>query len=657
MGKSALRKIIDLSNLSEEDVLKLNVNLAKAETSDSHRGFASAMKNAGLAGTSLRIQDSLEARQPEVKSELVETESTEEVEETIEEPIAEEAAKAAEPVEEVVQEPEEVVEPVAEEVEKATSEAKDQPVITAELLQQFVNQSVKAAIAPLHSELEAAKAEATALEQKLSAKDAELATAKQSQETLDGLGRLLGKTESSSEKKMTEFPNVNKHTSIHSDKVEGRLAEFMQTRDASNVQYRYTSKGNPIPTYPTNDVDRFTAEIRNDPKAFRSYMDELTAYGKKSGMFRGTRMVSQGEMRAATTSADIPGGFLEVLSSIMRVSARPGLVFWQFPATIHRYDRAEGEVIDIPRAAYPAIATDSTQRLLSGGGTYVPIDNSNQRVRTGLVKMILNEYGRGRSEAPPISIPTFVEAFSMIPLMRILERDLFYDYYNWEDLIIREQWRRTSQTLYNNSDAVVTTAAGVNAGGTMTRRFLSAVYTRLANARVVPLPDGNYGLVTNPTALMQLKNDMDKFWLVPEPSAVRELTNMMLSDYPAGEDIRLEGYQGLYEGFHIWSTNSFANGAAGTEGVANETNGDSGTSTVRTSYAFGGFASGRGIGGAGVQILFDEKTDFGRVDRAIWQSYEAHGPLDVDATGYGDVSDVPQETRVYKIQTFDVATT
>jgi hypothetical protein len=78
---------------------------------------------------------------------------------------------------------------------------------------------------------------------------------------------------------------------------------------------------------------------------------------------------------------------------------------------------------------------------------------------------------------------------------------------------------------------------------------------------------------------------------------------------------------------------------------------------VRTSYAFGGMASGRGIGGSGVQILFDEKTDFGRMDRAIWQSYEAHGPLDVDATGYNDTSDIPQETRVFKVNTFDVALT
>jgi hypothetical protein len=266
--------------------------------------------------------------------------------------------------------------------------------------------------------------------------------------------------------------------------------------------------------------------------------------------------------------------------------------------------------------------------------------------------MILNEYGRGRSEAPPISIPTFVEQHSMIPLMGLLKRDLFYDYYNWEDLIIREQWGRTSQNYWNNNGEVATASSGVTAGGQLNRDFLGACYTRLANARVVPLPDGNYGLVTHPTGMRQLRKSLETLFEAPSVEQIRELTNMMLTDYPAGEDIRLEGYQGLYEGFHIWSTNSFSNGGAGTEGVTSETV-DSVTHVVRTSYAFGGFASGRGIGGAGVQILFDEKTDFGRIDRAIWQSYEAHGPLDVDATGYGDTSDVPQETRVFKLKTTD----
>lgn len=646
MGKSALRKIIDLSNLSEEDVLKLNVNLAKAETSDSHRGFASAMKTAGLSGTSLRIQDSLEQRNVSLETveEVIETESEDEV--------VEATKSEVEEVVEEAQEPEIASEPVVAEVEKSAPVVQDvQPVITPELLEQFVQSSVANAIQPLQSELEKSQAKAAQLEQELTA-------ARQSESVLQGLGKLLGKSESTPEKKatMNSFPAVNTKTSIHSDRLQGRLAEFMEVRDSSNVQYRQTSKGL-VPMYPTYKLDSWMSELRQDKRQFKAFLeDELTNFGRQHGLFRGNKMITEGERRAATTASNIPGGFLEVLSSIMRTNARPGLVMWQFPTTVHQFEKGEGDTVVVPRAAYPATATDSNERLLSGAGTYVSIDASNQNVNTGLVRLNLNEYGRGRSEAPPIAIPTFVESYSMLPLLSLLQRDLFYDYYNWEDLIIREQWRPTSKVYYNNGDEIVTTAAAVGSGGQMTRKFLGAVYTKLANDRVIPLPDGNYGLVTNPTAIRQLKNSLDQYWLAPTAEEIQDLTNMFLMEYPNGEDLRIQGYKGLYEGFHIFETNSFANGGTGTEGVLNESVNSGGTvttGTMRTSYAFGFAASARAIGGTGVQILFDEKTDFGRLDRAIWQSYESHGPLDVDAAGYGESGANAQETRVFRVCTSD----
>lgn len=627
MAKSNLRTIIDLSNINPEEAAKIGINLAKSQEQEHNRGFATAVKNAGLA-TSLKIQDSVEKRESELPE------------------ISEEEAEEVEEVRNIR----------IEEVDDSTTEVDPQPSqetksestsLTPEMLREFLNQSVENAIAPLKQQLDQVEQEKETLKSQLS-------EAKQSQNILEGLGKLIGKSETTPQKgSSVDFPNVNTKLSPNRDRIDGRLAEFMSVRDASGVKYRQGPKGS-VPMYPTYKVDSWMSELKKDRKAFRDFLEnEMTDFGKKHGFFRGSRMVTEGEMRAATTASDIPGGFLEVLSSIMRINARPGLVFWQFPVTVHQYDRGEGDTIQIPRAAYPAIATDSNERLLSGGNTYVPIDNSNQRVRTGIVRMNLNEYGRGRSEAPPISIPTFVEQYSMLPLMRILERDLFYDYYNWEDLIIREQWRPTSKAYYNSADEVVTAASSVTVGGQLTRKFLGAVYTKMANDRVVPLPDGNYGLVTNPTAIRQLKNDMDQYWLTPTEDQLQDLTNMFLLDYPNGEDLKIQNYRGLYEGFHIFETNSFANGGAGTEGVATETDGNSDSLTFRTSYAFGYAASGRGMGGSGVQILFDEKTDFGRIDRAIWQSYEAHGPLDVDATGYNDTSDVPQETRVFKVVTSD----
>ncbi len=627
---SNLRKIVDLSNLSDEEKMKLYGNLEKAGVQEHNKGFAIAASRAGIA-SSLTIQDSIKDAAPKTITEEVAEETSEEIEDEV-------VSKSVEPEAEEIP-----VEPV---VEKSSPEETSQPAITAEVLKEFLATAVQNAIAPLQSELDAAKKRELELSKKLE-------TASKSSDVLKSLGQLIGKPEGV---KTVEMPNVNTKTSPNGERYHGRMAEFMSIRDSLGVNYRATSKGSYVPVYPTHELDAFMAEVRYDAKSFRGLMEELTDFGKKHGLFRGSRMITEGERRAATVGADIPGGFLEVLSSIMRVNARPGLVFWQFPQTVHRFDRGEGEVVDIPRAIYNPVATDSDERLLSGSGTYFPIDSSNARLQTGLVKFILKEYGRGRTEAPPISIPTFVENYSMIPLMRILERNLFYDYYNWEDLVIREQWRPTSRVLYNNNNAVATTAAAVTAGGQMTREFLAQVYARLQNDRVVPLPDGNFGLVTNPTAIAQLKQSLTNFWEAPSEGQIRDLTNMMLGDYPAGENIKIEGYQGMYEGFHIWQTNAFANAGAGTEGVQSETfdtGGSNAAHVSRTSYAFGGMASGRAMGGSGVQILFDEKTDFGRLDRAIWQSFESHGPLDVDATGWNDTSSVPQETRVFQIRTTD----
>jgi hypothetical protein len=647
----ALREVISLSDLSEEEKLKLQTNLAKGSAApEQHRGFVQAMKSAGLSG-SLMVKDSLVER-TEVKSELVEeVEATEEV---VEDEIVEEVKS-----EEVVEtESEVVVEPVVAEAEKTTAEPTvQQSVITPEILKEFLAESIKSAVQPLQTELEKAQSTIASQKQALADKDAAIAAGEESQDILKGLGQLLGRSETPTEKKSKsmEMPNINRVTSI-SDKIEGRLAEFMEVRDASGVQYRQTPKGL-VPMYQTRNIDNWMSELRSNKREFHKFLEEdLTNFGKAHGLFRGNRMITEGERRAATTASNIPGGFLEVLSAIMRTNARPGLVFWQFPTTVHQFEKGEGDTIVIPRSAYPAAATDSNERLLSGGGTYVSIDSSNQNVQTGLIRFSLNEYGRGRSEAPPIAIPTFVESYSMLPLLTLLQRDLFYDYYRWEDLVIREQWRPTSRVFYNNGDEIATTAAGVLSNGQMTRKFLGAVYTQMANEQVIPLADGNYGLVTNPTAIRQLKNSLDQYWQAPTAEEIQDLTNILLMDYPNGENLKIQGYKGLYEGFHIFETNGFANGGNGTEGVLNESCNSGGTvttGTFRTSYAFGYAASGRALGGTGVQILFDEKTDFGRLDRAIWQSYEGHGPLDVDATGYGESGANAQETRVFRVATCD----
>lgn len=619
MAKSPLRTVLDLTKLSDEDRAKLEINQQKSVKSGT--GFAST----------LQIRDSVETR------------TTEEVV-TEEQPV----------VEEVVTEEQRTS--VSGEV--VETELETQPAFDPAVLQSLIEQAVTRNIEPLQAQATASQARVAELEAQLQTANTQIEESRAAQSAVDSLSQLLGRTATPVPATTVEMPNVNTRTSPSSDALTGLLGEYMQERSGSDVRYRTTKKGGLVPIYDTSRVDRFAIENgwnRKTSKGYKTLMRELTEMGKKNGLFRGSASLTEAEVRAATTGGNIPAGFLDTLSSIMRVSARPGLVFWQFANTIHRFDRGLGERVDVPRARYPEVVTDSNQRLLSGSGTYVPIDSSNAPVQTGFTQLQLQEYGRGRAEAPPIAIPTFVETYSMISLMPILERDLFYDFYNWEDLIIREQWKPTTQVFYNNGNALVSTASAVATGGKLTREFLGQLFVWFANNRVVPLPDGNYGLVISPTALNQLKQDLSEFWSPVTPEQIEELTNMMLLNYPNGEDLQISGYQGCYEGFHIWVTNAFAVGAAGTEGVTSETNGASGTSIFREGYAFGGATAARGIGGTGTQILYDEKTDFGRMQRAIWHTYEAHAPMDVDPTGYNDTSLVPQELRVVKVRTADVA--
>ena len=650
-----LKTVLDLTRVSDEDKAKLDVNLEKSAAAGT--GFAA----------SLRVQDSTQTRNSSVEvaapASRQETETPDDADDGVNVPQEQSSVS-------VVTQSAGIQESSTEPQEQSPAPAPTPVQFDPAVLQSLVQQAVSQNIAPLQQQLTDSQARTRELEEQLASANQQIEQSQAANTAVEDLSRLLGRAAAPQQgQEIPVAPNVNTQTSTRSDVLTGILAEYMQERDASGLMYRSTKKGGLIPVYDSTRVDRFAIEHgwnKRYSAGYRTLMEELTEIGKKNGLFRGSAAMTPDQARAATTGGNIPGGFLDTLSSIMRVSARPGLIFWQFAVTVHRFDRGLGERVDIPRARYPDILTDSNQRLLSGSGTYIPIDSSNAPVQTGFVQLQLQEYGRGRPEAPPLAIPTFVEAYSMISLMPILERDLFFDYYNFEDLIIREQWKPTTAIFYHNGNAgtLVTSAAEVATGGLCTRKFLRKLHTWFHEQRIVPLPDGCYGLALVPRQLEQLKESLADEWEPPTKEDVAELTNMMMAQYPAGENIQVEGYMGKYEQFHIWETNAFgvANSGLttdydqpGREGVGQETNGAAGTSTFRQGYAFGGSTTGRGIGGAGCQILYDEKTDFGRMERAIWHCYEGHDPLDVDPTGYGDTSEVPQELRVVKIRTADEA--
>lgn len=526
------------------------------------------------------------------------------------------------------------------------------PALTQEQIEALINNSIATKIEPLKNELEESKQaiaieaeQKNQLQQQLEAIAREkeelknqLEEAQKAAKTLEDLGKLQGKTNG--------FPSVNTITSSRSDKVDGAYKDFLDVRNSLPVVYKFDKSGNQFPAYDNRELNSFTKKNLN------AVIADAERWGRKNGLFKGTAVTN-----AATVGADIIGGFLPVLSAIMRQNNRPGFVWWQFPTTRIEFQKGEGDTVRIPRAAYQPRATTKNDRLLSGNGVYTRIDSGSQNLSTGTINAVLEEYGLGRNSTyPPIMVANFTAAYSMIELLAILQRNIGYDYFSWENTTIREMFIPTSRVVYNKRDAVVTAPGSIVAGdgAQCTRRYLRALSGYMKELQIPPFMNQKHVLVLPSSNVTQLSQDMDKFWAAPTPDALMALTNVLNPSLIApSETERITGYVGDIEGFMIFEDNDYGVGAAGSPGVRTQAIAGN-TVTTRSGYAFGADATGRGIG-TEMELRYDEITDFGRSTRVIWRSEESFVPMDVDPVGYNDTSSVPQQLRVLEARFSDVA--
>jgi hypothetical protein len=462
--------------------------------------------------------------------------------------------------------------------------------------------------------------------------ESQLQSAKKAETILDELGKI-------SKAPITmPTPSVNRVLSSKSDSPQGALKDWFNIYENSNKVVKVRANGSQYRSQDNRELNQFVKENKSQ------VIKDLESWGKANGMLRGSSLVSKD---SATIGTDIVGGFLQVLSSIMRTNNRQGFVFWQFANTVIDFGKGLGDTIKIPRAAYQPAPGTPEDRLLSSAGAYTRIDSGNQNLSTGVVTAELQEWGLGRnSQYPPVTLVSFVTAYSMIELLSILNRNLMRDYYAWEDLKIRSLWTGTTRVVYNDKNAVATSATSVTSGddGTLTRRFLASLYGYMKEIQIPPFAGNKYGLVVNSTALTQLKISYDSLWHAATPGELQTLTEFLNPVLIApGETDKLSGYCGDFENFMIFETNAYGVGASGSPGVQTED-----SKVTHTSFAFGSDTIGRGIG-TEMEVRFDDDTDFGRATRAIWRSEESFVQMDVD--GAGDNSAVPQQLRVIKVNT------
>lgn len=389
------------------------------------------------------------------------------------------------------------------------------------------------------------------------------------------------------------------------------------------------------------DSQKLERYIRDHREEIR---DGMEALAKKSGLLTGGK-------DAATTKADIPPAYLTYLSSIMRMTHSPKFIFWQFADVKLEMGKGMGDTMLIPRVNYANTGATSADWQLTPG---TPLVATSQNVSMTSVSATLLEYGMGKNGTiEPIAIPEFILANSQIQLETIVQRNLGYNYNQYEDIAARSLWFANTKTLYNNAGSPVITAAGVTVtgatakyrSGVVSYQFLINLYAYMAGQQIPAYNNGCYGLVLHEFALAQLKSSLADRNQYLDAGDMADITNIF-NAATLSDQIRVQNYQGTIGNFMIFSTNNISMGAAGTVGAQTETLGGV-AQTTRTSFAFGSNTIGRGTG-MGATIRRQVEDDFGRMNRWAWIAHESWTQLDVDNAFPG------QQTRVFKINTSDV---
>ena len=397
---------------------------------------------------------------------------------------------------------------------------------------------------------------------------------------------------------------------------------------------------------------RFGQAKQKDTRAADSYWvrnrdkirDGLEAQMRSKGLLQGSNRPITEAKDAITLAADIPSIAYEYLSAMMRMTHYEDLIHWQFAKTDIQLGVQPGLTMGMARYDYLARPTAFTDRVLTPGTT---IATQSSALAEKIVPITIQELGLGKdSSNPPIGVSTFIDAYSMMNLEDMINRNLGRDYQYTKDLGLRTQWFRTDRVVYNDGGVVTITATDVGNGdeGTMTDAFTVALNAYMYKLQIPSYDDaGNYGLALNPTAaaqFLQSKGSKERDMALESGMDLVSRAIRQTSGFEGGE---VSGYLGLYNGFHMFRQNVYGL-EGGTEGVNAVTLG-TGPVNMLSSFAFGRETIAWGTA-LPVEIRADDVTDFQRQQRMIWYSHETPASLDVKTT-----SGTGEQLRVVEVRT------
>jgi hypothetical protein len=565
----------------------------------------------------------------------------------------------------------EVAEPEKEEIKEdskeeaaVVEEKKESLSISLDDVERIVNK----AIAPtkeendsLKNQLNAIAAEKSAIENQLSQTKEELEAAKKDAKVLESIAKLSGSTK-------IEVPMINTKTSMN-DSPKG-LADELVAILSDPIKSKITA---PVGGF-SPATGQMYLQHRDPREAGRFIQESFTESRKKGGSWKDSQLIKDVEKWAqsqgfigggdrvvnaagATTGASgsAPNAFLDVLSAIMRETHSQSNIFWQFTTTAFDATSAPGKNILVPRFNFLPAPTTISDYLIADTTNYNPIGltigtgSDSQNLEMTTVAIACSQWGIGRGQSigtRPVFIPEFHDAMSLVNLMDAVDSRLMQHYYKFEELLIRTEFEKATTIVYNDKGSITSTVGNIDTGddATMTREFLTAVYSQMYAAQIPTYPDGSYVLVLNPTASSQLKLSYDKLLAQPTLDQVEAVSNMLRQT--SGFDFgRVSNYLGFSpDGFHLFVGNSFGVGAAGASPTVNTSAFTSGNTVTNDSFVFGPGCVGRGI--ASPMEVRSQGSPFELGTAFIWVERGGTAPMDLDSS-----LSTGQQTRCWRLRT------
>jgi hypothetical protein len=572
------------------------------------------------------------------------------------------APEASEPVseEEESKEPEPVDAP-AEEIEpEVTERAPVEPVEASATVSINASQleSLLSSVENMAQELTQTRSQ---LAEAQAAVAAAVGEAQQSQAAVATLNRLatltgvpMAQANGSEVTRAVGAPAVMRYTNPAMSAPGGAYGNFARAFDSAPGSIVRVQGENRI----VRDFRGYVDMIRvNRAEILEGLQSAMRAEGLLSGGSAAQAFGGNGDLaRASTTVADVASQFLPKMSALVRMNNTTQHVWHNWIYHEFAYGQGAGHTMQFAkRGNVLRKATNINDRLLSSGNVFVPISTNTQPVQAGMVPAMLKEWGLGRATiGDPLGFVAFVERYSLMSLIGLINDTLVSDFYSWRDLAIRSVFRRTSRVAWNKNGVLVDSPASLAAGdgAELTADFLVACAMYLETLGV-PSFNGFYVAIVPSSSVRGFIASVDnKLELVNEANQ-QIVRNVIATHSGENDTIGLDtqlvsGLVGIVGNVIVIRSNAYGVGAPGSEGVQSETIA-SASRTTRSGYVFGAGVAARGVG-----MPFEiraSRSPFEREERLIWLEHSETIGLDVDSLNSTQVGG--EDTRVLEIRVTD----